>query len=123
MIKLNSWVCVLSTWVFLTADLLLSYMYLRDPNLRLEMISLAVNFVATTVIFYIYMNIAQSAPDEEGTAPKISEEKSLSLYQLNFGALIEDMGVWLFLFFLLYNIVPLTLFVHTWVTRNLLFTS
>jgi hypothetical protein len=120
MIKFNSWISVLSTWIFLTADLVLSYMYLRDPNLRLEMISLGVNFVTTTIIYYIYMNIAQGGAEEE-EAPKTEEEKTSGLYQLNFGPLIEDMGVWLFLFFLLYNIVPLTLFVHTWVTRNLSF--
>ncbi|MDD3013108.1 MAG: hypothetical protein PHC34_05335 [Candidatus Gastranaerophilales bacterium] len=118
MIKLNTWVSILSTWIFLAADLLLSYMYLRDPNFRLEWISLGLNFVTTTLIYYIYMNIAQGEDGEEG-ASKSSEEKSVSLYKLNFGPLIEDMGVWLILFFLLYNIVPMTLFVHVWVTKNI----
>jgi len=120
MLKLNSWVSVLSTWVFLSADLVLSYLYLRDPNVRFEMLSLGMNFVTTTVIYYIYMNIAHGGDEEEGGTSSSGEEGSAALYKLNFGALIEDMGVWLCLFFLLYNIVPLSLFVHTWVTKSLM---
>lgn len=125
MIKFSSWARVLITWVVLTSDLFLSYFYLRNPSIRLEILSLALNFVATTAIYYIYMNIGQDGKGEEteegGGSRESSkeEEATASLYKLNFGSLIEDMGIWLTLFFLLYNIVPLSLFVHNMVIKNL----
>jgi|GEM_PF-3168921 len=127
MIKFSSWARVLITWVVLTSDLLLSYLYLRNPCAKLEMLSLSLNFVATTSIYYIYMNIAQDvqedAEDEEEESRNVSseeKEKPVSFYRLNFGPLIEDMGVWLILFFLLYNVIPVTLYVHSWAAKNII---
>ena len=124
MIKFSGWIRILITWVVITSDLLLSYLYLRNPGERLEILSLTMNFVATTAIFYIYMNIIQDSSDEESEETSKStssenESESIFLYKLNFGSLIEDIGVWLVLFFLLYNIVPMTLYIHTTISKSI----
>lgn len=124
MIKFSGWIRILITWIVITSDLLLSYLYLRNPNERLEILSLVMNFVATTAIFYIYMNLimdaTQGESEEETRTVEHEENKgSIFLYKLNFGSLIEDMGVWLVFFFMLYNIVPVTLFIHSIISKNI----
>lgn len=124
MIKFSGWIRILITWVVITSDLLLSYLYLRTPSERLEILSLVMNFVATTAIFYIYMNIlgeSASEDSEEGVKTPEPEDSTgtACLYKLNFGSLIEDMGIWLILFFLLYNVVPVTLFIHSLISKNI----
>ncbi|MDD3149741.1 MAG: hypothetical protein PHV68_02810 [Candidatus Gastranaerophilales bacterium] len=125
--KISSWFRVILTWVVIIPNLVLSYCALRTPYMELEMASLGLNFLATTVLFYIYMDINIQGKDEEGIEGAVAPTHSmdddakgeLPLYKMVFGSLIEDMGVWLCLFFILYNIVPLTLFVHSWVGKNI----
>lgn len=117
--KFSGWFRVILTWVVIVPDLILSYHALRNPYLSVEGTSLALNFVATTVLFYIYIDLGKGGEEyveEEGeTTKKETEEVKAPLhplYTLGFGSLIEDMLVWLGLYFLLYNIVPVTLYVH-----------
>ena len=121
--KFSSWFRVVLTWVVIIPDLILSYLYLRDPSHGLEILSLLLNLFSTTVLFYIYMDIYKANTDEtteesnKSASPKVDQLPGL--YKLAFGSLIEDMCVWLGLFFLLYNIVPVTLFIHNLISKNL----
>lgn len=121
--KFSNWFRVILTWIVLIPDLVLSYLYLRDPSHTLEILSLLLNLFSTTVLFYIYMDIYKANIDEtteEGSkATAAKPDSTPTLYKLAFGSLIEDMCVWLGLFFLLYNIVPLTLFVHNIISKNI----
>lgn len=120
-----SWFRVIITWVVITPDIFISYIYLRNPQPSYEVLSLVLNFLATTVLFYIYMDInkegKKSAEGEEGKSKTDTEAVTSEplLYKLVFGSLVEDMLVWFGLFFLLYNIVPVTLYVHNLVLQNL----
>lgn len=120
--KIRSWTRIILTWVVIIPDLLLSYVYLRYPSYNLEISSLTLNFIAATVIFYVYMDISKDGFGDEGEGEKAasSQQGSISpLYNLTFGSLIEDFLVWLGLFLLLYNIVPVTLYIHNLVGRSL----
>ncbi len=124
--NLGSWLRIILTWVVITPNLFLSYYYLRYPSFNTEIASLGLNFIATTVLFYIYLDIfsANTSSGEEGEGSQTKNDQSTEkngiwLYKLTFGSLIEDMIVWLGLFFLLYNIVPVTLYVHNFVAKNL----
>lgn len=121
-----SWFRVIITWIVILPDICLSYIYLRNPVPSFEVMSLALNFFAATVLFYIYMDINKESKKcaidgEEGKSKTDTESPAsdLTLYKLVFGSLIEDMLVWFGLFFLLYNIVPITLYVHNLVLKNL----
>jgi hypothetical protein len=116
----RSWFRIVLTWVVLVPDLVLSYYALKNPFNNLEMTSLALNFVTTTVLFYVYMDIgtpAEAAGEESG--PPRHEEVAPTSNKLAFSSLIEDMLVWTGLYFLLYNIVPATLFLHNIIAKNL----
>ncbi len=117
--KRSGWFRIILTWVVIVPDLILSYISLRNPFFTTEMMALALNFVAATVLFYIYVDMFVASNDEEyeeGEAGKSRMEEpeapKWGLYRLTFGSLIEDMLVWSGLFFLLYNIVPVSLYVH-----------
>ena len=121
-----SWFRVVLTWVVILPDIFLSYIYLRNPIPYYEALSLILNVFATTVLFYIYMDINKESKKcdidgEEGKSKTDTEAKTpdIFIYKLVFGSLIEDMLVWFGLFFLLYNIVPVTLYVHNLVLKNL----
>lgn len=110
------------TWVVIIPNLIVSYHALRNPFMSLEMLSLGLNFIATTALFYIYATITtvEDENKEAGATPiNKPDENALGLYKLAFGSLIEDMLVWMGLFFLLYNIVPATLYVHNMVGKNI----
>lgn len=126
--KLSSFLRMSLTWIVIIPNLIVSYLYLKNPSFSLEMYSLGLNFVCATVLFYIYLDIYktnennENVNEEEDTRTKDkkeSEPKSPLLYRLVFGSLIEDMLVWLGLFFIFYNIVPVTLYVHNWIGKNL----
>ena len=121
-----SWFRVVITWIVILPDIFLSYAYLRNPQPSFEVLSLALNFFATTVLFYIYIDInkeSQKVPSDDENKAKAdfgnSGGSEFFLYKLVFGSLIEDMLVWFGLFFMLYNIIPITLFVHNMVLKNL----
>ena len=125
--KFSGWFRIILTWVVIIPDLIVSYVALRNPFYTTEMMSLALNFVAATVLFYIYidMNVeSEEEGDEEEPSRRREEEpssdkKTCALYKLAFGSLIEDMLVWAGLFCLLYNIVPVTLFIHNIIGKAL----
>ena len=121
-----SWFRVVLTWIVIIPDIFVSYIYLRNPTPSLEIVSLVLNFLAATILFYIYMDISKennksSDKEEEKDSSKETPKGSpaLALYKLTFGALIEDMIVWFSLFFLLYNILPITLYVHNIILKGL----
>lgn len=124
--KFSGWFRIILTWVVIIPDLVVSYVALRNPFYTMEMMSLALNFVAATVIFYIYIDMsAVSEPVEEAADSRSksedagSDKKSFGLYKMAFGSLIEDMLVWAGLFCLLYNIVPVTLYLHNIIGKAL----
>jgi amino acid transporter len=111
-------------WVAIVPDLILSYYSLRNPFLYVEIVSLILNFIAATILFYIYIEMGQGiVPDsgQEAEKPAANPESipKAGLYGLVFGSLIEDILVWSGLFFVLYNIVPVTLWIHRLISINI----
>jgi len=123
--RFGEWFRVLLTWIVIVPDLMVSYSLLRNPSYNLEIISLILNFIATTIIFYIYMDIyksnnpIESSDSERSKSGTTQTSSNVGLYNLAFGSLIEDMGVWLGLFFLLYNIIPVSLYLHNVISKSL----
>jgi hypothetical protein len=123
--KISTWFKVLITWIVIIPDFCMSYYALRLNDPSLEIVSLVINFISTTVLFYIYVNADSGKYEEElevetsKSSEGIQNEMS-PLYKLAFGTLIEDMSVWLILFFALYNIVPLTLMAHAWCAKGII---
>jgi hypothetical protein len=118
----KSWFRIILTWVVIVPDLILSYHSLRNPFVNIEIASLALNFVATTVLFYVYMDLgpAPEAEGDEDTSHSKHEEEQTQpsgCCKLAFSSLIEDMLVWTGLFFILYNIVPITLYLHNIISK------
>lgn len=64
-------------------------------------------------------NTGAAEGEEKAKEPAKTEGSRLAFYKLTFGPLIEDMLVWLGLFFLLYNILPITLYVHNTILKGL----
>ncbi|MFA6988598.1 MAG: hypothetical protein WC197_00880 [Candidatus Gastranaerophilaceae bacterium] len=118
----KSWFRIILTWVVIVPDLILSYHALRNPFANVEMTSLALNFIATTVLFYVYMDLGPTPEPTEGEEGASSSRQEEQLQpkegcKLAFTSLIEDILVWTGLFFILYNIVPVTLYLHNIISK------
>lgn len=132
--KVSSWFRVIITWIVIIPDFVLSYLSLRNPFYNIEVLSLGVNFIAAIVLFYIYMDIARVPiinSDAEGETSEEGEGKTSApattttggcvcpLYKLTFGPLIEDILTFAGLFILLYNIVPIALWIHNTISSKI----